>query len=121
MTFGEFIKGKREDKMMSQRRFAEQIGVSPVLVSYFESGKRNAPKHETLQRIAEVLNLSDQEKSKMLFLAAQRRYKNTASHELADYLYANEYAMDTLRLAQECQITGEDWRHFTNYICNKYL
>jgi len=121
MTFGEFIKTKREERLMSQRRFAERIGISPVYVSYFETGQRNAPKNEILQKIAEVLNLNDPEKNKMLFLAAQTHYKNGVHHELAGYLFENEYAKDTLRLAQECQITDEDWRFFTNYICNKYL
>lgn len=121
MTFGEFIRAKRKENMLSQRRFAEMIGVSPVHVSYFESGQRNAPKHETLQKIAEALILSKQEKNKMLFLAAQTHYRNKVNHELASYLYENEYAKDALKLAQECKITDEDWRFITNYICNKYL
>ena len=121
MTFGEFIRAKRKDNMLSQRRFAEMIGLSPVYVSYFENGKRNAPKHDTLLVIATVLNLNDEQQSQMMFLAAQQRYKNKIPHEIAEYLYENEYAKDALRLAQECNITDEDWQFITNYICNKYL
>lgn len=121
MTFGEFIRAKREERMLSQRKLAELIGVSPVYVSYFEQGKRNAPKHETLLKIAAALDLSEQEQNKMMFLAVQTHYHNTIPHELADYLYENAYAKDTLKLAQECKITDDDWRFFTNYICNKYL
>ena len=121
MTFGEFIKAKRKEKLLSQRRFAEMIGLSPVYVSYFENGKRNAPKHEILLRIAEVMNLNDQQQSQMMFLAAQQRYHNRIPNETAEYLCENEYAKDALRLAQECKITDDDWRFITNYICNKYL
>lgn len=121
LTFGEFIKEKRKERMLSQRELAALIGVSPVYVSYFESAKRNAPRHDRLIKIAEVLNLDEQEKQKLLFLAAQQKYYQSIPDEIAGYIQDNDYAKDALRLAKECQITDDDWRFFTNYICNKYL
>ena len=121
LTFGEYVREKRKESLLSQREFAARIGVSPVYVSYFESGERNAPKRDRLMKIAEVLNLNEQEKQKLLFLAVQQRYKQNIPNELAVYIQDNEYAKDTLRLAQECQITDEDWRFFIKYISNKYL
>lgn len=121
LTFGEYVREKRKESLLSQREFAARIGVSPVYVSYFESGERNAPKRDRLMKIAEVLNLNEHEKQKLLFLAVQQRYKQNIPNELAVYIQDNEYAKDTLRLAQECQITDEDWRFFIKYISNKYL
>ncbi|MBQ9248395.1 MAG: helix-turn-helix domain-containing protein [Ruminococcus sp.] len=121
MTFGEFVRAKRKEALLSQREFAERIGVSPVYVSYFESGERNAPRRECLMRMVPVLNLNEQEKQKLLFLAAQQKYNQNIPSEIATYIHDNDYAKDTLRLAQECQITDEDWRFFIKYISNKYL
>lgn len=120
MTFGEFIAGKRKEKMLSQRSLALKIGTSPVYVSYFESGKRNPPSLRFLDRISEVLNLNEQEKNTMFFLATQHRYQNNVSDEMVLYLNENNYARDTLRLAKECRISDDDWQFITNYICNKY-
>lgn len=121
MTFGEFVRVKRKESLLSQREFAARIGVSPVYVSYFESGERNAPSRKYLMRIAEVLNLDEQEKQNLLFLAAQQKYNQNIPSEIAAYLHNNDYAKDTLRLAQECRITDEDWSFFIKYISNKYL
>ena len=121
MTFGEFIREKRKVKGLSQRGFAAMIGVSPVYVSYFESGQRSAPRHEILIKISNALCLDKKEEQKMLLLAAQQKYSHSFPVEIASYIHENAYAKSTLRLAKECQITDDDWQFFTNYICNKYL
>jgi transcriptional regulator with XRE-family HTH domain len=120
MTFGEFIKAKREERMLSQRSFAAILGISPVYVSYFESGKRKPPKRDLLIRIAEVLHLDSRETDTMLYFAAQQKFHQDNPDDIFGYICSNDYAKDALRLAKEYQITDEDWRLFTNYIYNKY-
>ncbi|MBQ3265293.1 MAG: helix-turn-helix transcriptional regulator [Ruminococcus sp.] len=120
MTFGDFIKAKREEKMMSQRSFAALLGLSPVYVSYFESGKRNPPKRELLLKISEVLHLDSRDTDTMLYLAAQQKYHEDTPDDIIGYVCSNDYAKNALRVAKECRITDEDWDFFTNYIYNKY-
>lgn len=121
MTFGEFIKAKREENMLSQRSFASLLGISPVYASYIESGKRQPPKHDLLVKIAEVLHLDKKDTDMLLFLAVQQKYPQGNLDDILGYLYSNDYAKNALRIAKECQIADDDWTFFTNYIYNKYL
>ena len=120
MTFGDFVKTKREEASLSQRNFAALLGISPVYASYFESGKRKPPKRELLQKIAEVLHLNKRDTETMMYLALKEKYNQDNSDDIIGYVCSNDYAKSTLRLAKECQITDEDWNFFTNYIYNKY-
>ena len=121
MTFGDFVKAKREEASLSQRNFAALLSISPVYASYFESGKRKPPKRELLLKISEVLHLNKKDTQTLLYLAAQEKYHQDNPDDIIGYIYSNDYAKDALRLAKECQITDEDWTYFTKYIYNKYL
>ena len=120
MTFGDFVKAKREEASLSQRNFAAQLDISPVYVSYIEAGKRKPPKRELLQKIAEVLHLNKRDTETMMYFALKEKYNQDNPDDIIGYVCSNDYAKSTLRLAKECQITDEDWNFFTNYIYNKY-
>ena len=121
MTFGDFVKTKREDASLSQRNFAALLGISPVYASYFEPGKRKPPKRELLIKIAEVLHLNKKDTETLLYLAAQAKYHQDNPDDIIGYVCSNDYAKDALRLAKKYQIDDEDWSFFTNYIYNKYI
>ena len=121
MTFGDFVKAKREEASLSQRNFAALLSISPVYASYLESGKRKPPKRELLLKISEVLHLNKKDTQTLLYLAAQEKYHQDNPDDIIGYICSNDYAKDALRLAKECQITDEDWTYFTKYIYNKYL
>lgn len=57
---GERIKLYREDRNMSQKEFAEKIGVSNSRVSNWEQGI-NRPDVDLLKKICEILNVSPSE------------------------------------------------------------
>lgn len=57
---GERIKLFREDRNMSQKDFAEKIGVSNSRVSNWEQGI-NRPDVDLLKKICEILNVSPSE------------------------------------------------------------
>ena len=57
MTVGEKIKSARQRASLKQKELAARLGVTYVNISQWESGRRK-PKFETLQRIADVLNIS---------------------------------------------------------------
>ena len=61
ITFGEFIKGKRQDKGISLRKFAEQLNISPVYLCNMEKDRNPAPKDNVLSRMAQMLVLNDED------------------------------------------------------------
>lgn len=54
MTKGERIKQCRLERGMTQKDLAEKMGISPIGISQYETGKR-VPKGETIARIADAL------------------------------------------------------------------
>lgn len=65
MDIGQKIKELRKKQGMSQKDLADKLGITPVLISQYENGKRN-PKLETLQKIADALEVDISELSDSL-------------------------------------------------------
>lgn len=57
MDIAQSIKKCREEQGLTQKALADKMGVTPVLISQYENGKRN-PKIETLRKIADALEMS---------------------------------------------------------------
>lgn len=58
-TFGTFIKAKRKERGVSLRKFAEQVGISPVYLSNLENDRMPAPKDDVVSSIARQLHLNE--------------------------------------------------------------
>ena len=56
MTTGDRIKEARKRANMTQKELGDRLGVSPVMISQYESDKRK-PKINTLERISTALNI----------------------------------------------------------------
>lgn len=56
MAFKDMLKYLRQSKGLSQREFAEKIGVSPSTISMYEVGQRE-PDFETEEKIADYFNI----------------------------------------------------------------
>lgn len=120
-TFGMFITAKRKEKEISLRQFAKLVGISPVHTSNIERGERAAPPFDTLNRMAEVLSLSQSEQYYMYDLAAQTRSGVSIAQDLVVYIFENPYIVDVLRSAKLQNATTEDWEIFINHLSNKRL
>jgi len=57
LTTGEKIKQARKNAGITQKNLGDKLGVSPVMISQYESNTRN-PKLQTLQKIADALNVT---------------------------------------------------------------
>ena len=57
MTIGEKIKKARQEKNITQKELAEQIGCAEITIRQYESNKRE-PKLEIIKKIATVLNIT---------------------------------------------------------------
>lgn len=57
MTIGDHIKKARKSKGLTQEELAKLLGVTFAMIGQYERGERN-PKKETIQRIADALNVN---------------------------------------------------------------
>lgn len=55
MTIAELVKTKRKEAGMTQFQLAVKVGISPQSINKIENGV-SIPKHETIKKLAAVLN-----------------------------------------------------------------
>ncbi len=72
-TFGTFIKEKRKERCVSLRKFAEQVGISPVYLSNLENDRMPAPKDDVVSSIARQLHLNEADTAMLYDLAAKAK------------------------------------------------
>ena len=111
-VFGAFLKEKRNSRTITLRAMAEAIDVGYGYYSDFESGRRPIPVElEFLDKIIDVLKLSDEDGKKLYDLAGKAR--EAAPPDLTGYINTTERARIALRVAKE-KATDEDWQRFIN-------
>ena len=107
MTFGEFVKEKRQSLNITLRVFADELDIAPSYVSDIEKGKRNAPTQDILDAMVRVLKLNDDEKNKLFDLAAES--KNEIAQDITEYVSDNQNVRVALRRAKELNLGEEEW------------
>lgn len=116
--FGDFIKEKRKEKRLSLRKMAEQLDISPSYWSDIEKGRRNPPQLDMIEKIVNVLNLSEEEKDQIIDLASEER--GEIPMDLPSYINSSEIAKVALRKASkvegENKRLDEAWRNFIKEI-----
>lgn len=112
ITFGEFIKGKRQNKGISLRRFAEQLNISPVYLCNMEKDRNPAPKDDVLSRMAQMLVLNDEDTRLLYDLAAKSKSNPTVSRDLPEYIMDRDIVRVALRTAKDVDATDEEWQAF---------
>ncbi|MDP0494434.1 MAG: LexA family transcriptional regulator [Fusobacterium sp. JB021] len=74
MTFVKFLKEKRLKLGLSQNKFSKLINITQSYFNSIERGEvKNPPSEEILEKIADGLNLSKQDKNYLFYLAAIER------------------------------------------------
>lgn len=69
-TFGEYLKRLRGKT--PQGKLAAAIGKTTMYISNIEKGKNNPPDESQLEKIADVLNLNEQQRFELIDPAAER-------------------------------------------------
>ena len=108
--FGEFLQKKREAKQITLRKMAEMLKMSAPYLSDIEKGRRNPPEMDKLDQIAQILLLSDEERTVMLDLAGKMR--NTVAPDLPEYIMERDYVSAALRTARDLDASEADWLRF---------
>jgi transcriptional regulator with XRE-family HTH domain len=116
--FGAFIARKRLEKDIKLRPIAEKLGVSVTYLSDIIKGRRNPPDIDGLEKLAQALNLNEQEREEMLDLAGRERKQ--VSPDLPDYIMDESLpnARVALRRAKS-QGLGDDFWQEVNQIIDK--
>lgn len=107
--FGEFLVQKRLQRGISAKWLADTLGISRVYMCDIEKGRRRIS-DKLLQRLDELLLLSDEERYEMYDLAAIS--KNAVSSDLLDYIMHNDVVRKALRVAQKNNVPDDTWREF---------
>ena len=110
-TFGQFLSRKRQEKKISLRRRADQLGISAPYLSDVEKNRKTAFDDERIELVSRILNLSEEEKNKMLDLAGQAK-KSFIPPDLPKYINGNDYVKVALRTARDMGAGAEDWQKF---------
>jgi transcriptional regulator with XRE-family HTH domain len=109
--FGAFLKGKRSEREITIRSMAELVGLTPGYYNDIESGRRTPIEFELLDKIAEILRLSNEDKQHYYDLAGKAR--EAAPPDITGYINQTKHARMALRVAKE-KATDEDWIRFMN-------
>ena len=118
VTFGEYLKHKREQKQISLREVARTLGVSAPFLSDVENNRRGPLTEERLADLAKVLNLNEQEQAEMYDIVGKQ--KGLLAPDLNPYVTERPYVNAALRTARNLEANEEDWQWFSDYLINKY-
>ena len=77
-------------------------------MSDIENDHRYPPEKEKIYKIAEALNLTQEETNELFDLAAGNK-KNSVSPDIADYIMAQDKSRVALRLARDLGAGEKEW------------
>lgn len=108
-TFGDFLTAKRNECDITLRELARNLDVSPTFISDVERN-RSTPKAERLEKLAEILHLSADEKAEMYDLVGRQR--DTVAADLPNYIKERDYVSAALRTARDLDAGEKEWLEF---------
>ena len=118
--FGAFLQQKRKALCISQRVFAQLVGISYSYISSIETGKRPAPSYDILIKMENELRLKPKERELFEHLAAKSRAVPSVSPKIADYVNNNDFVFQALSFAEKNNIDEHYWQEFLDRIKGKY-
>ena len=112
VTFGEYLKHKREEKQISLREVARTLGVSAPFLSDVENNRRGPLTEERLADLAKVLHLNEKEQAEMYDIVGKQ--KGLLAPDLNPYVTERPYVNAALRTARNLEANEEDWQRFVD-------
>ena len=110
ITFGEYLNAKREEKNITLRELARKLDVSAPFLRDVEMNRRAPLTPERLEKLAEVLTLTDQEKAEMYDLVGKQ--KGSVAPDLPEYIMERDYVSAALRTARDLNAGEAEWAKF---------
>ena len=109
-NFGEFLTAKREERDLTLREMARQMGVSAPFLSDVEKNRTAPLTKDRLDKVAEILHLSTDEMTTMFDMVGKQR--NTVAPDLPDYIMGRDYVAAALRTARDLDAGEAEWLRF---------
>jgi len=109
-NFGEFISQQRVEKKITLRKMAEMLNVSAPFLTDVEKDRRNPFDMDKLVRLAQILELNEEDNALMLNLAGKKR--NAVAPDLPEYIIKRDYVSAALRTARDLDAGEEEWNRF---------
>lgn len=110
MDFGECLRFYRKRAGIRILKLAPTLGISSGYLSDIERGRRGAPSFEVLQKTAELLELSQNERFMLYDLAAETKQPPVLADDLNEYIYQNPAIRELLRFSMERQLSQKEWK-----------
>jgi transcriptional regulator with XRE-family HTH domain len=122
MTCGQFIRSKRlqSRRELTLREMGEQLGISLTMYSEIEQGRKNPGEFFDYEKVASLLELTEEEKALMYDLAARK--KRTVPSDIEDVMMYSEsgsLARMALRMTNAGIAKEEDWKEFIRQLERK--
>ena len=112
VTFGDYLKHKRNEKQISLRELARDLGVSAPFLSDVENNRRAPLTEERLADLARVLHLDAEEKAEMYDIVGKQ--KGLLAPDLNPYVATRPFVNAALRTARNLEANEEDWQRFVD-------
>lgn len=108
-SFGELLRSlrKNQNPPMTQEQLAKVIARSKMTVSQFENGKNAPPQGDLLERIISALTLTEEQESRLRFLASESR--RTVPGDIEAYFFENPSICKAIRAAQASSADDAFW------------
>jgi transcriptional regulator with XRE-family HTH domain len=122
IRFGDFIKQKRieDPRELTLKDMSERLGISLSFLSDIENNRRKPFDKGKMEKFAQELNLSDEDKARMYDLAAwDRREVPSDIEDIMMYSEIGNMARLALRQSNAGVIDEEDWKTFIRDIEKK--
>ena len=116
ITFGEYLTAKREERDITLRELARKLEVSAPFLSDVEKNRRAPLTQERLEKLAEVLSLTVEEKAEMYDIVGKQ--KGSVAPDLPEYIMERDYVSAALRTARDLDAGEAEWAKFVEALKN---
>lgn len=117
MSFGEYLKLKREEKQISLRELARRLNLSAPYLSDVENNRRAPLTEERLITLVRELHLTEEEETEMYDIIGQQR--GLLPPDLNPYVSDRPYVNAALRTAKNLEADEEDWQMFIDELIKR--
>ena len=117
MSFGEYLKRKREEKEISLRELARRLNLSAPYLSDVENNRRAPLTEERLITLVKELHLTEEEETEMYDIIGQQR--GLLPPDLNPYVSDRPYVNAALRTAKNLEADEEDWQMFIDELIKR--
>ena len=115
--FGTYLKHLRTNRGLTVRQLSGKTNISASHISNVENGKRNSPKIEFLISIIEALELTQEEKTKLLILATDiKTCYNLVPKDLIIYMLNNKRCLEVIKCGQKLYYDDLQWNEIIEFM-----